>query len=163
MKKLILLNLINWYVTSKSQWFLNSRDIVKLCKVNFWLFIECNTDSCFERKTGGINIYLYGYVVLLAPVCTVCLFLFVWYQIRVLAKSQVRPQKTKTFLHKTHHEVLVVLGTRLSMCRSIMSLSKITHQIWVVALLDAGVGGVVGTLKKFGKGTVSNVVGRAWG
>ena len=87
MKKLILLNLINWYVTSTSHWFLKSQDIVELCKVNFWLFIECDTDSCCEHKTGGVNIYLYGYTIILAPVCAVCLCLFEWYQIRVLAKN----------------------------------------------------------------------------
>ena len=90
MKKLILLNLISWYVTSTSQWFLNSQDIVELCKVNVWLFIECNTDSFCEHKTGGVNIYLYGYVILLVPVCAVCLWLFVWYQIIVLAKKSRR-------------------------------------------------------------------------
>ena len=68
MKKLILLNLINWYVTSTSPWFLNSQDIVELAKVNFWLFIERNMDSCYEHKTGGVNIHLYGYVILWALV-----------------------------------------------------------------------------------------------
>ena len=34
MKKLILFNVINWHVTSTSQWFLSGKDIVELCKVN---------------------------------------------------------------------------------------------------------------------------------
>ena len=46
MKKLILLNLTNWYV--------NSQDIVELCKVTFWLFIEYNTDTCCEHKTVAL-------------------------------------------------------------------------------------------------------------
>ena len=33
--------------------------------------------------------------------------------------------KLDTLLHKTHMKVL-----RLNMCRSIISLSKITHQMW---------------------------------
>ena len=87
---LILLNLINWYATSTGQWFLNSQDIVEFCEVNFRLFIECNTDSCCEHKTGGVNIYLDGHVNLLGPMCVVVfILLFVWYPIRVLAKNHV--------------------------------------------------------------------------
>ena len=50
------------------------------------LFIQCNTDSCFEHIAGSDNIHLYECVSLLAPVCAVCLHLCVSYQIRVLAK-----------------------------------------------------------------------------
>ena len=141
MEKLMLFNPINWYVTSTSQWFFNRQEIVELCKVNFWLFIECNKDSSCEPKTGGFNIYLYGYVILLVfSVCPVCLCLFGWYQRKVLAKntSYVRPKLTPCCIK--HHKVLVVLGTRLSICRSIISLSKITHQMWGVILLDARMG-----------------------
>ena len=53
----------------------------------------------------------------------------------------------------------MVLGTRLSMCRSIMSLSKITHQVWEVVLLGAGMGAGVETLNQ--KGRVGNKNGRA--
>ena len=35
---------------------------------------HCNTDSCRERKTGCVNVYFYGYVILFAPVGAVCLF-----------------------------------------------------------------------------------------
>ena len=90
-KKLILLNLINWYVTSTSQWFLNSKDIAELCKVNFWyqkLYNECNTNCC-EHKTVAVNIYLYEYFILLTSVCIACLCLFIWYWIRVPAKNHV--------------------------------------------------------------------------
>ena len=36
------------------------------------LFIQCNTDSCCEHITGGVNMYLYGGVSLLAPDRVVC-------------------------------------------------------------------------------------------
>ena len=55
-----------------------------------------------------------------------------------------------TLLYKTHHKVLVVLGTRLSICRSIMLLGNIAHHMWEVALLGAG--GVEGVEKNFKKG-----------
>ena len=35
--------------------------------------IEYNTHSCYEHITGGVDIYLYQCVSLLAPVCTVCI------------------------------------------------------------------------------------------
>ena len=67
------------YVTSTSEQVLKSKDIVKLCKVNFdisKLFIQCNTDNCCEHITGVMLIYIYMCVCvsLLAPVCAVCLF-----------------------------------------------------------------------------------------
>ena len=37
------------------------------------LFIQCNTDSCCKHITGGVNIYLYECVNLLAPECAVSL------------------------------------------------------------------------------------------
>ena len=90
MEKLMLFDPVNWYVTSTSQWCLNRQEIVELFKVNFWLFIECNKDSSCEPKTGGFNIYLYRYVILLVfSVCAVCLCLFGWYQRKVLAKKHV--------------------------------------------------------------------------
>ena len=36
------------------------------------LFIQFNTDSCCEDITGGVNIYLYGCVSLLAHECPMC-------------------------------------------------------------------------------------------
>ena len=50
------------------------------------LFIQCYTDSCCEHIIGGVNIYLYGCVSLLAPVCAMCLCCL-WYQARVPAKK----------------------------------------------------------------------------
>ena len=43
------------------------------------VFIHCNKGSCCEHITGGVNIYLYGCVSLLAPECVVylCVFVFV--------------------------------------------------------------------------------------
>ena len=61
----------------------------KLCKVIFWLFIECNKDSCCEHKTGGVNIYLHRYICHFIGPCLCCICLLVWYQIRVLGKNHV--------------------------------------------------------------------------
>ena len=61
-KDFILLNLIGRYMTSTSDKFLKSKDIVDLCKVHVCiskLFIQCNTGSCCVHITGGVNIYLY--------------------------------------------------------------------------------------------------------
>ena len=38
------------------------------------LFIQCNKNSCCEHITGGVNIYLYGCVSLLAPESVVSLY-----------------------------------------------------------------------------------------
>ena len=98
------------------------------------LFIECNRDSCFERKIGGVNVYLYGYFIPLVPVCVVRLCL-----LTCLISNQSNSKKPRHLFSlsklmpcckKTHYNVLVVLSTRLSMCRSIMSLNKITYQMW---------------------------------
>ena len=35
-------------------------------------FIHCNKDSCCEHVTVGLNIYLYGSIILLTPECAVC-------------------------------------------------------------------------------------------
>ena len=53
----------------------------------------------------------------------------------------------------------MVLGTRLSMCRSIMSLSKITHQVWEVVLLGVGMGPGGETFNQ--KGRVCSINGGA--
>ena len=52
-------------MTSASIYFMNSKDTVDLCKVNFCireLFVHCNTGSCFAHIIGGVSIYLYVYV-----------------------------------------------------------------------------------------------------
>ena len=44
-------------------------------------FIQCNTDTCCEHITGGVNyiiIYFYDSVSLMTPVCVVCLCVDVW-------------------------------------------------------------------------------------
>ena len=46
--------------------------IMELCKVNLdigKLLIQCNRNCCCENITGGVNIYLYGCVSVLTPVC----------------------------------------------------------------------------------------------
>ena len=49
----------------------------QICDFYNQLFNQCNTDSCCEHITGGVNIYLFGCVSRLKPVCAVCLYLFV--------------------------------------------------------------------------------------
>ena len=44
--------------------------------VQLW-FIQCNTDSCCEHMTGGVNIHLYGCVSRLVPECPVYLCVYV--------------------------------------------------------------------------------------
>ena len=64
-KNLMLLNLINRYVTSTSHEFLKSKDIMEPCKVYFWywrIIHSVNTDNCREHITGGVNIYVYVYI-----------------------------------------------------------------------------------------------------
>ena len=50
-------------MTSISEKFLKSKNIVDLCKVNICignLFIQCNTVSCCVHKTGVVNIIFRG-------------------------------------------------------------------------------------------------------
>ena len=101
-------------MTSESEKFLKSKDIVDLCKVNFCiskLLIQCNTGSCCVHITGGVNMYLYLYLRLLVPVCPVCVC--VWFQIRVLAEtiSFVKTfSKSNALLHRTHKLTSTSLG-----------------------------------------------------
>ena len=44
--------------------------------------MKCNTDSCSEHITGGVNLYLSGCVGRLAPVCDVCF----WVRARARAR-----------------------------------------------------------------------------
>ena len=49
------------------------------------LLIQCNTGSCCVHVTGGVNIYACTCV---SPMVFVnCVFVCVWYQVRVLAKT----------------------------------------------------------------------------
>lgn len=43
-----------------------------LCKI----FIQCDTDSCSEHKSVGVNIYFYVCANSLVPVCVLCVFIF---------------------------------------------------------------------------------------
>ena len=61
-KDLVLLNLSSRYMTSASQQFFKSKDIVHLFKLNFCvskLFIQCNRISCFVNIIDGVNMSLY--------------------------------------------------------------------------------------------------------
>ena len=65
-KNLVLLNLINRYMTKR-------KDIVEiefLVLVNY--SFKFNADGCCEHISSGVNIYLYGSVSLLIPECTGC-------------------------------------------------------------------------------------------
>ena len=70
-KKLILLNLINWYVTSASQWFVNSKYTVELCK-----FLISANYSLNVIQTVGVNIFLYWVCHSIGP-CVWCVSFFV--------------------------------------------------------------------------------------
>ena len=69
-------------VASNQQiWLLQVNNFLKemtLWKANFWYqwiinsMFQCNKDSCCEH-IGGVSIYLYGCVSLLARECSVCL------------------------------------------------------------------------------------------
>ena len=49
--------------------------------------MQCDAASCCVRITDGVNIYLQMRLCLLAPICSVCLCLFMGYQSRVLSKT----------------------------------------------------------------------------
>ena len=105
---------------------------VEICEVNFWCqrsFIQWNTDNCCEHITGGVNIYLYRSVSLLALVCAACLCLCViWNQSTSKKPHYVSDLgKFNALLYKTH-KVLLVL--RYQCDTNDISLSKITHQMW---------------------------------
>ena len=65
-------------------------------KRNFWYqwIIQCNTDSCCEHMTDGVNIYLQRCASLLVWVCCVslCVCVCVWYQNREPAKNHTMCQ-----------------------------------------------------------------------
>ena len=97
--------------------------------------MQHSTDSCCEHITGGVNIHLYGCVSLLTSdhaVC-LCLCLDVWYHIRVLAKKQIMSQTSVNSMLCFIKHTAGSLSTkvpRVDMCRSIVSLSKLTNQMW---------------------------------
>ena len=77
--ELVLLNLISRKAKAKKM-FLQSNDILDLCKVNFCirkLIIHCNAGSCCVYITGGVNIYLYVCKSIGPSVSCVCLSLCV--------------------------------------------------------------------------------------
>ena len=61
-------------------------------------------NSCCEHITGGVNIYLYECVSVLAPECV-----HMSYQSRVPAKKYVSdPSVPDALLHESHSKVLVL-------------------------------------------------------
>ena len=79
---IVLLSLISRCMTSISEYFLNNKDIVDLCIVNFYvrkLFIQCNTGSRCAHITGGVNTYLYMCLSILVLVCPACVCQCLWY------------------------------------------------------------------------------------
>ena len=62
-------------MTSNSEQYLKSKDILDLYAVNFCirkLFIKYNTGSCCVDVTDGVNIYLYVYQSIVACESCVC-------------------------------------------------------------------------------------------
>ena len=94
---------------------MNSKGIVDLCKVNFYirkLFIQSNTGGCYAHITGGVGIQLHVPVPILVPVCPVYFSVF-------MASNQSNSRKPchpfqifskfDALLHNTHSKVLLVL------------------------------------------------------
>lgn len=93
---------------------MKSKDITELCKGIFVinkLFIQCDTGSCSEHRTGGVN-YIYMCVCWSTDLCTYCVSLFV-----CVISSQSSGKKTcyvldlrklDALLRKTHSKVLVL-------------------------------------------------------
>ena len=89
-----------------------------LTSVNYSFIILCNKSSCCEHLTGGLNIYLYECVSLLAPECAMCV-LHVWYQIRVYTSKKPIMCQTSVNLAPcciTHIKVFLVLRYHGSTC-----------------------------------------------
>ena len=96
--------------------------------------MQCNKDSCcYEHVTVGVNIYLYGCDSLLATECAVCLCVRVCVHVCVRSNQSTSKKphhmsdlsKLDALLHKTPIKVLW-----LDMCTSMISLTKIAHQMW---------------------------------
>ena len=96
------------------------------------LSTNSSLNSCFEQITSGVNIHLHGCASLLAPECVVCVCVFVISNKSTSKKPHVSDlsKLDDTLLHKTLIKVLLFLRYMLGMCRSILSLSKIAHQLW---------------------------------
>ena len=92
--------------------------------------VECSW-LWFEPNCSLLN----WCVSLLAPECAMCLCVYVCVFVCVSKKPHCIADLTKhdALLHKTSIKVFLVLRSkapRLDMCRSIISLSKIVHQMW---------------------------------
>ena len=83
------------------------------------LLIRCNTGSCCAH-IGDVN-----------AACPVFVYLCLWYQIRVIAKTMSSVsslQLIRYLLRKTLSKVVIV--QRRNKFRSIIPLSKITYKLW---------------------------------
>ena len=79
------------------------------------LLIQSNTDSCCVHITGGVNIYLFEYVNLLAPECAVSLCVgVIWNESSSKKRYYVHYvfSKLQALLHKIHSKVLDEQGLR---------------------------------------------------
>ena len=79
------------------------------------LLIQSNTDSCCVHITGGVNIYLFEYVSLLAPECAVSLCVdVIWNESSSKKRHYVHYvfSKLEALLHKIHSKVLDEQGLR---------------------------------------------------
>ena len=77
--------------------------------------MQCNTDSCCEHITGGVNVNLYGCDNLLAQFISV--FVYVTSNQSTREKPRVSElSKPDAFLHKAHNKFLLVLTYCDSKC-----------------------------------------------
>ena len=90
---------------------MKSKDITELCKDIFVinkLFIQCDTGSCCEHRTGGVN-YIYMCVCWPIDPCVYCVSVCVISSHSSSKKTLcVDLRKPDALLHKTHSKVLVL-------------------------------------------------------
>ena len=94
------------------------------------LFIQCNKGSCCVHITGGVNICLHGCVSFLGRECGVSLCVCMCVCVCVCVRDIKSEYKQKITCQISAN--LMASGTkvpRLHMWRSVISLSKIAHQI----------------------------------
>ena len=102
-KKLVLLNLIKRYVTSISEQFLKSKDIMELCKVNSFNVIQIAPVSTKQVVLIYIRMSIGPYV------CCVLLCVISNQSTSKKLHHVSDLSKLNALLHKTHSNVLLVL------------------------------------------------------
>ena len=93
------------------------------------LFIQCNTNSCCEHITCGVNVNIYMGVSVYWPVFVLYVFFVCVISIKVLAKKFIMCQTSVNLTPSCTKDTAKSYSARLDMCRSIMLLSKITRQV----------------------------------